>query len=163
MEELLPYAKLALGMIKWMQSLQLPVADNIKGLYYNSRLTRAIARCCFRKTNGIKTFYLEVGPMFFQIDEEARRNALVHELIHTFPQCFNHGAEFKYWATYFRQYGYNVMVHMPSEEIPLEAYKYLIQCDNCGKIYKRNRMCDDIKNVQDYRCGRCGGDLKRIK
>lgn len=50
-------------------------------------------------------------------------------------------------------------------ELPAAAAaqpKYIVICTGCGIRIPRERMCSLVKYTSRYRCGKCGGKLKRI-
>ena len=98
-------------------------------------------------------------------DERASKRMLesmIHELIHTLPDCMNHGYDFLYAANLFmkRYPEYEITVKSgggegyvaPRKEI---HYKYIITCPKCGKTYKYQRKTDAVRYPFLYHCT-CG-------
>ncbi len=132
--------------------------------------TRAINRYgrCTRKPGG--TFVIQISK--YLLDERVPvnelKNTIIHEILHTCKDCFNHGNAWKNEADIMnRKYGYNIsrtgscsdFVMVVEEEHP---YKYFIKCKECGKVYKKRRKCNLIEHPGWYRCGRCGGKLEAV-
>jgi predicted SprT family Zn-dependent metalloprotease len=111
--------------------------------------------------------HIEVSSWVMQLNNDIIKNTIMHELIHCFPYCNNHGQEFKKYAKYINQkLGYNITrvgnVKEDYEEsnIPYQEkqYKYKIVCEKCGQEIYRNRLSSKL--LKRYRCGKCGGKLK---
>lgn len=137
------------------------------GLSYNSRLRRALARCR-RSESG---FILEISPAYLQMtSRQAKTDILAHEVIHTFPDAFSHGPGFQKYAKILNSSGkgYQVTSTFRYDTYGLEQNgepepRYILECLSCHHHYPRQRMCDSVRNVQKYRCSRCGGKLRRIQ
>lgn len=112
---------------------------------------------------------LRVSNLFEQIPNEdvaihRLNETIIHEVIHTLPNCFNHGSEFKRMANKFnRNYpSYNIKRCSESMEtygivIDTESpYRYKLTC-SCGKefFYKRRRWWFD--SLTSVKCTKCGG------
>ena len=53
--------------------------------------------------------HIEVSKWVMQLNEDIIKNTIIHEIIHCFPYCNNHGQEFKKYAVYInKKLGYNV-------------------------------------------------------
>ena len=104
-------------------------------------------------------------------DSDGLTETIIHELLHTIPGCMNHGKKWKSMAEKVNQaYGLNIARCSSAEDkgvtkrdINKVEYKYILQCDSCGNTYGRIRMSNAVKFPKAYRCGCCGGELKRIK
>lgn len=96
-------------------------------------------------------------------------NTMLHELLHTMPDCQNHGAKWKRYAAMVNNaYGYNIERCGTTENLIVDPFaerreKYAVECQGCHKIIYRQKMSPVITNCARYRCGACGGELKRIK
>ena len=83
----------------------------------------------------------------------------IHELIHLYPKCCNHGPNFKRMAYLVnKKYPqYQVQTRTSSEEygvkLPETDYNWKVTCPHCGKVYYHKRKLKyDIKG---YSCGVC--------
>ena len=113
--------------------------------------------------------HIEVRKWVMQLNEDIIKNTIIHEIIHCFPYCNNHGQEFKKYAVYInKKLGYNVTrtgnvkEDFEKSNIPYEEkeYKYKIICENCRQEIYRNRFNSNL--LKKYRCGKCGGKLKLL-
>lgn len=112
---------------------------------------------------------IEVSKWVLDLNDEIIKNTIMHELIHCFPYCNNHGKQFKLYARYINsKLGYDISrvgnKKQDFEKSNLEyiekSYKYTIKCMNCGKLIYRNRLQRDF--FKKYRC-LCGGKLDIFK
>ena len=93
---------------------------------------------------------------------------LHHELLHTCCGCMKHTGRWKVYADRVNAaYGYRIQRASTREERPLPEdlvpkAKYLIVCDTCGAQYPRQKISALVRNPEHYRCGKCGGKLKRV-
>jgi len=52
---------------------------------------------------------IEVSKWVMELDEKIIKNTIMHEIIHCFPFCNNHGEQFKKYANYINsRLGYNI-------------------------------------------------------
>lgn len=143
----------------------------IASITVNNRLSRALGRCV--RKNGV--FYIELARKSVAegVDVNFIKNIIMYELIHTMPNCWNHGPVFQNYARIInRGLGYhvsttetieNMMVAGVKPLIKSEVAKYALVCRKCGKeVAYRQRWCDLTANPGNYRHGGCGGDLKTI-
>ena len=119
--------------------------------------------CC--KKISKEKYLLEVSEWVMDLNEDIIKNTIMHEIIHCFPFCNNHGKEFKMYAKYINErLGYDISrlgnkkEDFAKSNIKYEEkqYKYVIKCTNCGKLIYRNRL--DRNFFRKYRC-KCGGKL----
>jgi hypothetical protein len=96
--------------------------------------------------------YIEISKWVMELNDDIIKNTIMHEIIHCFPYCNNHGKEFKKYAGYINTHlGYSVSRLGNKEEdykksnleydIPQTTpnYKYKIECQKCGKYFFRQR------------------------
>ena len=151
-------------------SVGLDISDRITGIEVNSRLSRALGRCCARYGYDGYTYRIEINPCILAngLEDRISKNTIMHELIHTCDGCLNHGYEFQRRAVMVnRKLGYNV--HTTTDGNALEAAgvvlkhaadNYGIVCKKCGVVVqKRKRWSSTLENIGNYRHHGCGGDL----
>lgn len=113
--------------------------------------------------------HIEISKWVMKLDDKIIKNTIIHELIHCIPYCNNHGQEFKKYARYINQkLGYDIKrAGNPKEDyqqsnVPYTEkevnYKYRIKCQKCGQTIYRQRF--NIRKINRYRCGKCGGKLE---
>ena len=145
----------------------IPVSKNIIDVIVNKRAKKRLG-CCrrVRDNEGKQGYVIEISYLVADCSEKAKNTIIVHELIHTCPDCFDHG---KKWKEYSRQaslfLGISVKrtadyaqlgIEEPQEK---EKVKYILKCPQCGQVYKRKRSCPLIKEPGRYKCGKCGHRL----
>lgn len=177
--------------IKELQSIKINVIDNELIGKIDIKLTKRNSKrygCCkqeepikecyhitkigrrkIKKYDAFKKHHIEISKWVMNLDESIIKNTIMHEIIHCFPYCNNHGKEFKKYVAYINQnLGYNITRLGNKEEdfkkSNLEykentnSYKYRIICNKCGQIIYRQRFKKEL--INKYRCGKCGGTLK---
>lgn len=151
----------------------------------NTRAKSRFGQCSYNSRT--KTYKIDICSDL--LDDEcnvmALRETIFHELIHTLPNCMNHGSEFKRYAdminkayltnitrcsTSEEKYGYTYAKKVaernkkPDRQIKPRV-QYELWCDHCGKIrasglYKN--MPKWYRHSENYHCGVCGGNLERV-
>ncbi len=132
---------------------------DLKSKYYEIVRSRKYKRYAVYKEHNI-----EISKWVLELNDDIIKNTIIHELIHCFPKCNNHGDEFKKYAKYINyKLGYNISRVGDKEkdlrnnniEIDKEKYNYKVECVSCGYVFYRKRM---LKNFcRKYRCGYCKG------
>lgn len=112
--------------------------------------------------------HIEISPWVMQLEDEIIKNTIIHELIHCFPYCNNHGDEFKKYASYINsKLGYKILrVGNKKEDFEksnleykeVENYKYKIICKGCGQEFFRKRLQKNF--LRKYRCAKCSGKFE---
>lgn len=152
--------------ISQCKAIRLPVSNNIAPeVLVNKRAKSRFGSC--RKTAA--GFVIEISEFLLDADIGHIKNILAHEVLHTCRGCQNHGKKWKLYAGAMNsEYGYRITTTSTYEKMGLEKpeqqknYKYMIQCQSCGKIIYRQRKSNLITHTNHYRC-RCGGFLKCYK
>ena len=117
-----------------------------------------------------KEHNIEISKWVLDLDENIIKDTIVHEIIHCFPGCNNHGIEFKKYAKFINEkLGYNV-TRLGNKELDFKKsnlnyehkvnYNYKIFCKNCGQEFFRQRFNKNL--IRHYRC-KCGGKLEYTK
>lgn len=123
------------------------------------------------KFEDYKKYKIEISEWVLKLNKEIIKNTIIHELVHCLPYCNNHGKYFKEYANLINmKLGYNISrvgnKQKDFEESNLEyedkiEYKYIIQCEECNKIFYRKRLQKSF--IKKYRCNKCLGKLKIIE
>lgn len=161
---------------KILDSLDVPYDAKIE--YRVNTRFRSRWGCC-KKRDG--KFTIEIHPLLAdsRVNEDALITTLIHELIHTCPDCMNHGALWKSYAQkVHRAYGYPIQTTIRLDEIygfshllkegsdagvsSGEKYRFVLVCQKCGKMFFRKRASQTLKHPEHYRCS-CGGSLKAFQ
>ena len=146
----------------------IPISRSIHSeIQINKRAKSRFAAC--RKEKGLSgiRFTIEVGEAILQLEDVWNiKNILAHELLHTCPGCYNHGAKWKAYASIMNQtYGYDIRTTSTYERLGLKEpekkknIKYVVICQKCGARIFRQKKSKLITHTGQYRC-RCGGRLK---
>lgn len=102
--------------------------------------------------------------------DEGLINTLLHEILHTCPDSFNHGETWlTHCRTIYNNYGIKINAsdnaeNKGADEVAYNAtFRYICRCKKCGATLGRNRMQDFIKNPNRYTHTGCGGEFERVK
>lgn len=92
------------------QAAGVPIdADKIEDIKLNHR--RDCIGLCQRCTTARKNkFVIFFSDFYLALSDKEISNVLMHELIHTLPNCWDHGVEFRQWMLAVNAHGYNVEV-----------------------------------------------------
>lgn len=102
-------------------------------------------------------------------------SVIAHEVIHTFPGCFNHGDKFKMYGrllmsvcphvfinTAIFDAKYENALRMKHAQNGTHQKRWLVECQGCGQQIWRERRCKLVDNPGRYHCGICGGRLSVV-
>lgn len=151
--------------VRTLRELKIPLARKIAPqVLLNTRAKRRLG-CCYEQ-NG--RYQIEVSASLLE-DPARLRQTLAHELLHTCRGCRNHGKQWKAYAAVVNEAcGMEIRRLAPLEgeeaqqRLRHDEIKYLVQCQDCGALFPRARMCKLLKAPWRYRC-QCGGKLKRVR
>lgn len=149
---------------KNLVNMGIPVAKAIS-IEPNYRAKKRYGQCV-RKPNGTYSININVDLLKEVNPINALKGTVYHELLHTCPNCMNHGEQWSTYASIVNQtYGVTVKRCSSAAEKGLvefrqaeEHYKYIITCTSCGKQYGYQRAGKAVKHPGNYRCP-CGGKL----
>lgn len=124
---------------------------------------------CHRNPNG--SYLISISSRLFDetCPDISTKSTIIHEILHTITWGCGHRGEWKRLANVVNAagYGYNIKRTSSEEEKGVSGqeivYKYACRCKKCGKIIKRNRMSEFIRNPQMYHHNKCNGIFERIK
>lgn len=116
--------------------------------------------------------HIEISRWVLELDDNIIKNTIIHEIIHCFPYCNNHGEKFKEYANIINNnLGYKISRVGNKEEdykrsgikinMPEEDFNYKIICTKCGQEFYRKRLKRNL--IKKYRCGICNGKLISVE
>ena len=145
----------------------IPVSKQISRVVINNRAQKRLGAC--RKTvdlSGRESYTIEISGIALKCGEKEIMEIIIHELLHTCPECLNHGKKWKEYASkVHKMTGYRITSTASYENLGIDVPEtsprtvYRIKCRNCGYIYVRKKICPLVKNPGKYRCGKCGSSL----
>ncbi len=133
---------------------------------------RAKARwgLCTKVAKGV--FDIQISGELLQdhVDDQAAKDTIAHELLHTIPGCFKHTGKWKQYASLANRLlpQYQIKAKSTFEEKgltdnrPEPVYRYVLKCQKCGAESRRQKKSSVVEHPEHYRCI-CGGCLTRIK
>lgn len=120
------------------------------------------------KYGKFKIHHIEISPWVMELNQEIIKNTIMHEIIHCFPYCNDHGKVFKKYMNYINErLGYNISRLGNKKEdfeksniqyFESETYKYKIECQKCGQVFYRKKYNKNLE--RKYRCGICRGKFR---
>lgn len=101
---------------------------------------------------------------------DSLKNTVIHELLHTCKNGYGHKGAWKRLADRVNTaYGYNIKRCSSEEDKGVEAEtepakepKYRLVCEGCNTVFERYRASRLTKNPEKFRCGICGGIIRRL-
>jgi len=116
--------------------------------------------------------HIEISEYMFKFSDDEIKNTIIHEILHTLDDTSGHNVKWKYYASIinknYKQYNItrlgNVRELCENNGLQMEnviPYKYKIVCDNCDKIFYRNRLSNYQKSYvkYSYKCTSCGSGV----
>ena len=105
------------------------------------------------------------------VSDQAAKNTILHELLHTVKGCHGHKGKWKELAAKVNRLlpQYTIKRATSYEEKGLEykpkerTNRYAVKCPHGGKEYYREKESKLIQYPDKYRCGVCNNPLKRIR
>lgn len=133
--------------------IKYPIGNIVDITFFKS--IRTLGKC-HRINLKEKTFELKFNESLLEMEEKNALSVILHEMIHTFPLCYNHGSEFKSFA--FRlSIEYDVVIKRLTSGIQSEDFrrseafdkktKYVVVCLNCNNLMsfaRKNKFCEEI-------------------
>ena len=161
MRDLGKYAAEAQGILK---KLKIKYAGNTEWKI-NTRAKTRLGVC--KKTGDRYVIEIAAALLDESAAESELKNTVMHELLHTCRGCMSHTGRWRELADRVNA-ACGLSVSRTTErdkaEIPdaLAAKpKYRIVCTACGAVYERFRRSRLTDHPEMYKCGRCGGSLKK--
>ena len=146
-----------------LTSLNIPFVDCTVSV--NTRLNSVWGRCHHEYAYNHTTHRIELNKVLVTdtVSDDALMNTLLHEYLHTCPNCNNHGKQWKYYAQLINQkYHYNIKRTTSCAEKGIVEEKkkprYTVTCPRCGSVssyLRKSNVVDAALNNRMLRCG-CG-------
>ena len=117
-----------------------------------------------RKRQGVYSININVDLLDERNPIDMLHDTIIHELLHTCPDCMNHGEKWKQWALKVnRKYGMDIKRCTSVKDAGLQVFtgikaNWIVKCDKCGREYVYQRAGKVVQNPEKYRC-HCGGKL----
>lgn len=149
-----------------LAAVGIDVSAQITCIKENRRAKKRLG-CCKKDRNTLKeNFTIEISTVLDGESDQVVKEIIIHELLHTCKDCFNHGKKWKRLAALVNSaYEYHIKTYADREILNIEEkaegkLRYEIRCTQCrhvGYRYKRSKM---IVNPHLYRCAKCGGAIQ---
>ena len=128
----------------------------------STKYIEKIGRVKYIKYGKFNEHTIEISKWVMELNDDIIKNTIMHEIIHCFPYCNNHGTEFKKYAKYINTHlGYNISrtgnrnsdLKESNLEEEKEKFNYKVECTKCNYTFYRKRMNKYF--TRKYRCGKC--------
>jgi len=142
--------------------LNIPISEHTNPhVLWNTRSTKRLG-CCYTGKDKNYKYTIEISASLPRAGIKQCLNTLAHEILHTCPDCHNHGSLWKsYAARMSRTYGYDIHrvtdatangIALPKRNV---TYHWQITCQSCGNRFFRQRDCSVTSHPDQYRCAKC--------
>lgn len=153
-----------------LRRINMDFSKYITSVSVNGRLRTTLGICHYDYRTGRYTIQINPVLLADNVDDMEAKDTIIHEMLHTCPGCMDHGYEWKRRADRVnRMLGYHVSrtasradMEAAGVEVKREAFKYALECKECGNQYKYKRWCASLEAPSRYRCGKCHGELKTV-
>lgn len=127
-----------------------------------TKSVRKLGLCSVNHTRQTTSIYLTDSCLL--LDDDMILNTLIHELLHTLPNCQDHKFLWKTYAGRIQKMtGINISRVANVKDLTSKInYKYIVKCRACGAEWGYGRMAKIVENPSEYRC-RCKGEIERIR
>ena len=143
------------------KTLNIPIGNIDPNVKINTRAIKRLGQCSKRGDR----YFIQISSFIIAEDQKALKETLAHEVLHTAPDCMNHGNIWKRYANMMkRKYGYEIgrtknVVACYGITKPVPEIDYTIKCQGCGQVIHRHRKSKLITHIHLYRCGKCKNKL----
>ncbi len=157
------FNKLLQEAIEEAKQIKIPISNNInKNVKVNDRAKGRFGRC---EKHGSE-YIIELSLFMNQAQDDAIKQTIAHEILHTCDNCMNHQKLWKMYASMMnREYGYDITRTHSCDSLGIsmqKSIKYTIECQNCGIQWHRQKMSKLIKHLERYKCSKCSSKLKLL-
>lgn len=144
----------------------------IRRIEFSSRMTSTLAKTGRQRNSRLGYIVINLNYMKTHSNPDNFHSTLAHEVVHSFPECFNHGPQFKAVGRLLSNTVPSVTIARTGSDAGYTAYKkhlqktrnprtiWIAKCVGCGQEIIRERRIGIIKEPHKYKCGKCGGKFK---
>jgi predicted SprT family Zn-dependent metalloprotease len=142
---------------------------NIVEVTINTRAKKRWGQTC-RRPDG---FHINISSVLLRDDvsNEAAKDTIMHEILHTVDGCFDHKAKWQAMADKVNIYGYHVKRCTSAWEKGIDSSlmetthhkTYIIRCEKCGVEVIRHRKSNFTEHPNWYFHGGCSGHFMRVE
>lgn len=148
--------------------------DKFATIKANNRLTACYGKTTRKRIIAGYSYSIDINSVLLSdsVGEKALENTILHELLHTCQDCFNHGYVWKHYAKIVNEkFGYDIRrcngdkddsgaeKALIEKRNAVNPYRYKLCCPTCGATWYYKRKTRAITNPGIYRCGKCKTNL----
>lgn len=135
------------------------ILNNKYMVKFSDNMSKCLGQCTKLKPN---VYEIKINkPYLKSASSEDIHNTIMHEVIHSAPQCMNHGPHWKAIANRVNaKYEYSPIQRTSKVTGYTPNYKYAIVCDKCGAKSLFTRNCQAVKMAKKncgLICTKCKG------
>lgn len=152
-------------------SLDIPYG-NVDSFTVNYRAKSRWGQCRRKAYGRLYSYSINISADLLKSEEShiGLVSTVVHELLHTCPNCMKHTGEWKMYADKVNAaYGYkgiSITRCKSAEELGVtkrytvasREYKYGVACPVCGMTVKYMKRSKAVMHPEWFRCGRCNSE-----
>lgn len=138
----------------------------IASIKENSRLTKTWGNCRRISPRNTKwedcSYEIKISSRLLNdsVDDNAVKNTIIHEILHTCENCLNHGNTWKIQAEKVnREYPqYNIKRTTSFSEKGIsenDEYKYIIECSTCHRKWRYRKKTKVVNMHEFLKCPFC--------
>lgn len=152
-----------------MDNLNIPYGRIVE-ITVNRRSKRRWGQC--RRRGGVYMININVDLLADNAPLKGLKETIIHEILHTCPNCMKHTGEWKRLVGIVNNYyGYNIKRCDSAEDKGLDddytnvkraEARYRFRCADCGSEIIRYRESKFTRNYERYVCGRCKGKIMKV-
>lgn len=153
---------LAEEVLQDFKELEITIGNIQEIKWGTKRMTRAMGYCKRKINKKDYEYSIKISPII-DGNDEAVKEVLCHEILHTVKDCFNHGSEFKRVGNILACKGYHVSRCFNPKSFDNFEYAYeirqkeiVIACVDCGHEWIYHRECNATRYPETYTCPYCG-------
>lgn len=118
--------------------LNIPYSQHIDSICINNRLSKKWGYCRrYLKQDGEIHFNISIAGRLIKDDVKEKKllSVILHEILHTCPQCFNHGKQWKEYKKQIKKEKHIKIYEVASSDDMKVESNYFIKCRNCKIKY----------------------------
>lgn len=150
-----------------------PISESICPKVYLIDSHRTLGECCSKKGRPKSLpkdydFVIRISSHCLEFKRPRLLNTMLHELLHSCPDCLNHGPKWREYAAILKaRYGVNItrLAHLNEDERKIlhkgyirkriTSYRFTLTCPGCGHEWHYKKASRAVKLHDKCECPIC--------